>query len=41
MIAAPEVSVGELQRIGDAINVNLVNLSSHSCDPFYRGAPSQ
>jgi len=37
MIAALEVRVGEPQRIGDAINVDLVNLSSHGCDPFYRG----
>jgi hypothetical protein len=28
MIAAPEVRVGELPRMGDAINVNFVKLSS-------------
>jgi len=41
MIAALEVRVGELPRMGDAINVDLINLSSHACDRFYRGAPSQ
>jgi len=41
MIAALEVRVGELPRMGDVINVDLINLSSHTCDPFYRSAPSQ
>jgi hypothetical protein len=39
MIAALEVRVGELPRMGDAINVDLVNLSSPRLRPVLSRRP--